>query len=318
MPTPAQSADEPMITVVMAAFNVGDYLHDALTSVREQTVRQMEIIVVDDGSTDATPQILADHARDDHRIRVLSADGLGPAGARNLAFEHARGRWVAIVDSDDLILPDRFALMIEAGDRRGADAVADNLVAFYESDKVPDHEWIEGALWPSERLLTFEDLIRGGLGKPPRPELGYLKPIFRRERLAAFTPPYREDLRIGEDFDLMARWLASGRTYLYLPAAGYRYRRRPSSISYRLTAAQTEQMSSALSDLDRNAPCFDAAAVQARAVNLQNMTTYAHRVTRLKRFDLSALAPLAIDGDYRKRLFTSVREGLSNRLSRNG
>ena len=311
-----QCIEIPTATVVMAAFNVAEYIDDALSSVRNQSLKAIEIVVVDDGSTDATPDILARHAQEDHRIRVLRTKGVGPAGARNFAFAHARGRWISIVDADDVVLPNRLARMIDAGEKFGVDAVADNLTAFYEGSTIADHAWIDPAYWSSERLLTFEDLMKGGLGAPPSPELGYLKPVLRRERLTDFAPPYREDLLIGEDFDLMARWLAAGRTYLYLPAAGYRYRRRTSSISYRLTPGQIEQMVGALNDLDRDAPGFDGACVDRRKANLENMLRYARRVARLKRRDLSALAPLVTDQDYRRRFGASVLEGVSRRLQR--
>ena len=272
------------------------------------------MVVVDDGSTDGTPDILARHIRQDRRIRDIKASGRGPAAARNLAIAQARGRWIAVVDADDFIKPDRLALMVDAGDRQGVDAVADNMVAFYDSGAPSAHAWIAPAIWSSPRLLTFEDMMKGGLGDPPKPELGYLKPLLRRDRLTLLGQPYREDLMIGEDFDLMARWTSAGLSYLYLPEAGYLYRRRASSISYRLSAVQIDQMIKALDGLDRAASRFDERSVGARKASLEAMRRYAQRVDRLKRRDLSALAPLLVDGDYRRKLAASAHEGLRRRL----
>src|SRR5450830_1503575 len=116
--TQPPSADDPIVSVVMAAFNVENYLPQALKSVQQQSLQSLEIIVVDDGSTDQTKAILTDQAVQDRRIRVLSAHGAGPAGARNLAIANARGRWISIVDADDLIDPDRLERMVSIAETR--------------------------------------------------------------------------------------------------------------------------------------------------------------------------------------------------------
>ena len=315
MPNSRGDDPHPEVTVVMAAFNVAGYLDDALASVRRQSLASIEIIVVDDGSTDKTPEILQRHAQDDPRIKPMTAGGAGPAGARNLAISQATGRWIAVIDADDLVDEHRLAQMVEAGDELGADAVADNMIAFYEPATTHEHAWIDRARWPSNRWLTFDDVMAGGLGDPPAPELGYLKPILRRERLIALGQPYRDDLLIGEDFDLMARWTSAGLSYLYMPDPGYRYRRRASSISYRLSTVQIDQMIAALDGMDPDTPRFNAESLGARKASLENLKRYAHRVERLKRRDYSALPPLLIDADSRRRLTTSVREGIWRRVA---
>lgn len=312
--TQPPSADDPTVSVVMAAFNVENYLPQALKSVQQQSLQSLEIIVVDDGSTDQTKAILTDQAVQDRRIRVLSAHGAGPAGARNLAIANARGRWISIVDADDLIDPDRLERMVSIAETRGVDAVADNLVAFYEAPGMKDHVWIDPAVWPSERRLTFADLMMGGLKGATQPEIGYLKPIIRRSRLAALATPYRDELVIGEDLDLMARWTAAGLSYLYLPQPGYRYRRHASSLSYRLSPDQVQGMIDALDTLDVNAPCHDAQSVAFRRSVLVAEKAYQTNLARLKSGDLAALAPLVMDPDGRRRLSRSISEGAIRRL----
>ena len=312
--TQPPSADDPTVSVVMAAFNVENYLPQALKSVQQQSLQSLEIIVVDDGSTDQTKAILTDQAVQDRRIRVLSAHGAGPAGARNLAIANARGRWISIVDADDLIDPDRLERMVSIAETRGVDAVADNLVAFYEAPGMKDHVWIDPAVWPSERRLTFADLMMGGLKGATQPEIGYLKPIIRRSRLAALATPYRDELVIGEDLDLMARWTAAGLSYLYLPQPGYRYRRHASSLSYRLSPDQVQGMIDALDTLDVDAPCHDAQSVAFRRSVLVAEKAYQTNLARLKSGDLAALAALVMDPDGRRRLSRSISEGAIRRL----
>ncbi|MFN7110049.1 MAG: glycosyltransferase family 2 protein [Brevundimonas sp.] len=305
---------DSVVTVVVAAFNVEAYVDEALLSIRGQSLDAIEILVVDDRSTDGTRERLVRQSLLDPRIRIIDGPGNGPAAARNMAIGQAQGRWIAIVDADDVIEPDRLARLTAEGDRHAVDAVADNMIAFYEEDPTRDHPWIDAAVWPTPRALTFQDLMNGGLGAPPAPELGYLKPVLRRARLAQLGDVYRENLVIGEDFDLMARWTAAGFTYRYEPQAGYRYRRRVSSLSYRLSPDQIDDMIAALDRLDRTATQFDAASVAYRTAALREVQLYARRVERLKRRDLTALAALLADADGRRRLKTSIREGLGRRL----
>lgn len=315
MSNPPGEQAVPVVTVVVAAFNAAEYIDEALFSIRRQSLVATEILIVDDRSTDATRERLAHHERDDRRVRILDGAGRGPAAARNLAIAQAQGRWIAIVDADDVIAPDRLARMTEEAERRSVDAVADNMTAFYEGDPSRDHPWIDPGIWPTARPLSFGDLMIGGLGEPPAPELGYLKPILRKDRLAALEIPYRETLVIGEDFDLMARWTAAGFTYLYVPEAGYRYRRRVSSLSYRLTPEQLDHMIGALDSLDTTAPGFDGASVDRRRIALRQTQRYAALVDRLKRGDAGALVAILGDSDGRRRLAISLREGLVRRLN---
>lgn len=314
MPNLPGSQADPVVTVVVAAFNVAEYLDEALFSIRRQSLEAIEILVVDDRSTDTTRARLSRHEEDDARMRIIDGAGRGPAAARNLAIAQARGRWIAIVDADDVIAPDRLARMTADAERSSADAVADNMIAFYEGDPSCDHPWIDPAAWPTARALSFDDLMTGGLGNPPAPELGYLKPLLRRDRLAALDAPYNDTLVIGEDFDLMARWTAAGFSYRYIAEAGYRYRRRISSLSYRLSADQIDHMIGALDHLDPSAPGFRLGSVDRRRRALRETQRYARRVDRLKRGDVTALSALLLDGDGRRRLSVSVREGLARRL----
>lgn len=314
MPNLSGSQPDPVVTVVVAAFNVAEYVDEALFSIRRQSLEAIEVLVVDDRSTDTTRACLSRHAGEDPRVRIIDGAGRGPAAARNLAIAQARGRWVAIIDADDVIAPDRLERMMAEAEGSSADAVADNMTAFYEGDPSRDHPWIDPAVWPGSRALSFDDLMTGGLGDPPAPELGYLKPMLRRDRLARLGKPYNDTLVIGEDFDLMARWTAAGFSYRYMAEAGYRYRRRVSSLSYRLSADQIDHMIGALDRLDTSAPGFNTGSVDRRRLALGQTQRYARRVDRLKRGDVTALAAILLDSDGRRRLSVSVREGLSRRL----
>ena len=97
-------ARDPAVSVLVAVHNGARYLRPALESVLRQTVTDLELVVVDDGSTDETPAVLA--AIDDERLRVVHGESRrGLAGALNLGLDEVRGRRVARMDADDIALP---------------------------------------------------------------------------------------------------------------------------------------------------------------------------------------------------------------------
>ncbi len=101
----------PQVSVIMATYNHGDFLDNAIRSVCQQTLKEFELIVIDDGSTDKTPEILA--ATTDGRIRCFRTTNRGKSAARNLGLEKAGGKYLAFLDSDDLYEPDKLRLQVE-------------------------------------------------------------------------------------------------------------------------------------------------------------------------------------------------------------
>lgn len=99
----------PIISVIIPTFNSGSFLLTAIQSVIDQAIRDVEIIVVDDGSTDGTDEILQ-KSKYGHEISYFKQANQGPASARNLGLEHASGEYVFFLDSDDYLLPDILAI----------------------------------------------------------------------------------------------------------------------------------------------------------------------------------------------------------------
>jgi glycosyltransferase involved in cell wall biosynthesis len=96
----------PLVTVVVPAFNRGECLAAAVSSIQQQTWSNLEVAIIDDGSTDATSHVANRLSHDDHRVRVIRhVRNLGAQAARNTGIENARGSWVAFLDSDDTWVP---------------------------------------------------------------------------------------------------------------------------------------------------------------------------------------------------------------------
>ena len=102
-------ADQPLISVIIPAYNAAGTIAATLASVREQRYPHFEIIAVDDGSTDRTHDILRAIAREEPRLRIITQANGGVARARNAAIAEAQGTWIATIDADDIWHPDKLA-----------------------------------------------------------------------------------------------------------------------------------------------------------------------------------------------------------------
>ncbi len=122
-----RARQEPVLTVVMPVYNVGDYLPEALDSVLGQTLTDLEVIAVDDGSTDGCLEILRAYERRDFRVRVLTQPNAGQGVARNTGVAQARGEFLTFMDSDDTLPPDAYAAMVDGLRSSGSDFSVGNL-----------------------------------------------------------------------------------------------------------------------------------------------------------------------------------------------
>lgn len=107
------SADGPAVSVMMLVYNTRRYVEAAVRSILDQTWTDFELILIDDGSNDGSEEILRRLAAEDARIRLVSRENRGIVASRNEAVGLARGRFIAVMDSDDLSRPDRLARQVE-------------------------------------------------------------------------------------------------------------------------------------------------------------------------------------------------------------
>ncbi|WP_162249150.1 glycosyltransferase family 2 protein [Devosia sp. Root685] len=304
----------PLISVVMANFEAGEKIVHALHSVLRQSVGDLEVIVSDDGSGDDSLAHVRRLMEIDGRIKLVTADANGgPARCRNRALDMARGRWIAVVDSDDIIHPERFERLLAAAAAYDADIVADDLLLFFEDGSAPRLMLGEGV----ERsfLVSAERWVLAGTDGTPA--LGYLKPLISAARLKAVR--YDESLRIGEDFDLILRLLLEGARMLIVPEPFYLYRRHSGSISHRLSVADMEAMVGRQKALVGAFGPLDArlkAAFERRIAGLQHGLSYERLVASVKQRRLgSALALVARHPGHLRRLWASFAEGRQRRAA---
>ena len=260
----------PDVSVLIAAYCAETVLPRAVRSALDSAGVRVEVIVVDDASPDATFAV-AEGLAADHRIRVarLERNG-GPSAARNRALEMARGRWVAVLDADDALAPDRLARMLALG--QGADVVLGNL-AQVDGQGRDLGPFLDPTSLPGR--LTAQDFIRGNMRAAGGRSLGYLKPLIRRDFLLRHGIVYDETLRNGEDYHLILSCLLSGARLRVDPVPGYLYTRAEGSISHRIAL---DHLAALIAAEDRLLPQLRdradlAALVRARRQGLARLLT---------------------------------------------
>lgn len=120
----------PKVSILMPACNVEKYLHECMDSVIKQTLKDIEIICIDDGSKDSTGEILDDYAKKDERVKVIHKVNTGYGHSMNVGLQNATGEYIGIVETDDYVDPDMFEKLYEAAKKYDADIVKSNYYTY--------------------------------------------------------------------------------------------------------------------------------------------------------------------------------------------
>ncbi len=220
---------QPDVTFVIAAYNAETFLARAVQSALGQKGVSVEVVVIDDCSSDGTVDLARSFPPE--TVKVVALDkNRGPGGARNAGLEAASGRWIAVLDADDTVQPDRLARMIRRAEAAGAQIAVDNL------DVIREEPGTRETMFPRSHLegvseITLADFIAANILFEGTFNYGYMKPIFERRFIEEHQLRYDETLRIGEDYIFLASALANGGRCVAEPEPGYDYHIRDGSIS---------------------------------------------------------------------------------------
>lgn len=201
------------ISVIVPVYNTKDCLERCISSIRNQTYDNLEIILVDDGSTDGTGDLCEEIAEQDNRIRVFHKENGGASSARNLGLEKATGEYVGFVDSDDYIDSDVYAQMMELAQEKGYP-----IVQISRDERDEEGNKLEDICVPPEQTRfcdtqTFlkELLLHQG-------DCSFCTKLIRRELLVNHNFPEGE---LNEDFKLLIELLMETEGVGILPKQGY-------------------------------------------------------------------------------------------------
>lgn len=208
------------ISVIIPVYNAAGYLEKCLNSVTGQSYRELEILLVDDGSTDGSGSICDDYAKRDNRIRVVHQENAGVAAARNVGLDMATGDYIGWVDSDDWVEPEMFETMLEAMMSRDADIVICGREEHYP-DKSFQMGWQQEEVLNKEQamaLLVEDDLVRSYL----------CDKLWQRELFDGVRMP---DLKVFEDMAIMYQLFKRAECIVCLPDVFYHYEHNEASLT---------------------------------------------------------------------------------------
>jgi succinoglycan biosynthesis protein ExoO len=232
------------VSVIIPTWKAAGFIGRAVRSALASTGVNIEVVAVDDASPDDTFDVLKQLATTDPRVVIdrLPANA-GPSAARNRAITLSKGRFIAILDADDTMTPDRLAYLVSVAQRNEADIVVDNMLEVDEAgDRISKYAFLSGENFEEPDDVDLETWIYFNQPMKSGDCLGYLKPLIRRSAIERLAARYDEKLRNSEDYYLIAHLLAAGARMSYVPEAGYLYRRSEDSTSHRLEPSQTRAL----------------------------------------------------------------------------
>lgn len=209
---------EPLISVIVPVYNVEPYLRKCVDSILNQTYRNLEVILVDDGSPDGCPAICDEYATNDERIKVIHKKNGGLSDARNAGMAVAKGEYLSFVDSDDMLPPDAMEILLHTAISEQADMVIGGHSRFEDIPVAANDLQLSVKRWTPVEAMA--DMLQYGCASWAR--------LYRRELHQSILFPVGE---INEDEAIVLELLERCNCIAVTNAVVYYYRFRPESIT---------------------------------------------------------------------------------------
>lgn len=213
----------PKISISIPIYNVAQYLRKCLETIINQTLKDIEIILVDDGSTDSSGQICDEYAKKDSRIIVIHKENGGLASARQAAIDIAKGSFFCACDADDWAELDMYEQLYNKAVETGADIVMCDYYIEYEDGRTISKHF-KG--FNDNEKLYVGDALKGKV--PPM----FWNKIYKREIFQKNNIYWEQGIDLGEDFLISLKIFQSPKTISHVQTPLYHYRRLINSSSY--------------------------------------------------------------------------------------
>jgi len=208
------SGVKPLVSVVLPVHNGEPFVSEAINSVLRQSMRDFELIAIDDGSTDHSREILEGYAGRDSRVRVVGREQQGLVATLNQGIDLAQGQWIARMDADDIAVPDRFALQLAHLTQSGADLCGGAIECFGDSTILGQY--------PATHAACEVQLLFG---------IPMAHPTVMGRQACFASLRYSSDFTHAEDYDLWQRAWATGHSFTNTSALVLKYRKHARQVS---------------------------------------------------------------------------------------
>lgn len=224
----------PLVSIIIPVYNAAPDLATCIESVRRQRYQHIEVLLVNDGSSDASLNICQMYAQRDPRFFVIDKENSGVSATRNLAIERARGEYLQFVDSDDWLDANATRLLVERAEETGADLVISHFCRVVD-DKISVYGFLNHSRTMDQRLFA-----RHLLDEPASFYYGVMwNKLYRRSIIHENGIRCNEDLQWSEDFQFNLEYIRYAQTFCALQTPIYYYRKRDKSLSSALTFGRT-------------------------------------------------------------------------------
>ena len=224
----------PLVSIIIPVYNAAPDLATCIESVRRQRYQHIEVLLVNDGSSDASLHICRMYAERDPRFCVIDKENSGVSATRNLAIERARGQYLQFVDSDDWLDANATRLLVERAEETDADLVISHFCRVVD-DKISVHGFLQSTRVMDQRLFA-----RHLLDEPSSFYYGVMwNKLYRRDLIMAHDIRCNEALQWSEDFQFNLEYIRYAQTFCALQTPIYYYRKRSGSLTGALTLGRT-------------------------------------------------------------------------------
>ena len=213
------------ISVIIPIYNVEKYLRRCLDSVLRQENVTMEIILIDDGSTDSSGNICEEYVINHSNIRCIHINNSGPSTAKNIGYDIATGNYIAFIDSDDEIKPEMFSTMLHSGYKHNADIVCCNYIQVDEEGNISHTDYTN-----QEYILTQDEALKAILIKDKIYSQCWSK-IYKRDTMNLYHVRNTDGLKTEEDFIYNIQAFACSEIICVVDRPLYIYTHRRKSLS---------------------------------------------------------------------------------------
>ena len=276
----------PKVSIIIPVYNVEKYLRECLDSVINQTLKDIEIIIVNDGSTDNSIEIIQDYSNNCKNIKVINKQNEGCYKARNVGLETAKGEYIAFLDSDDYIEFNMYEKLYSKAKETDADIVSSNY-SILENNKIKIVDFsssIELLKKTNNKLVGAENILLDAV---------IWSRIFKRQMLIDKGIMFHSDIHTADDAFFHALTMLNANKIIYIPDVLYTYRiSRNGSITTNL----------------HNEFNFDCIKVSERIFNYVITNNKEHFLPQIVAFvlRLNVLGYLRINKSHKKEYFEKI------------
>ncbi len=261
------------ISVIVPVYNCEKYIEQCLLSIINQTHKNLEVVVINDGSTDNSLKIISSIAAKDDRIKVHAHKKLGLSVARNRGLAHATGDFISFIDADDYVQLDMFEKMLEPTKARDVDIVCCTFNAVNEDGRYIKSYKISNKSFEidiqRDGHVYYNMYIDGPFGI-----YNVTNKLFNRRLIVENSVLFNPARNIGEDFEFSLDFAQYANKFVFLPESLYNYRITPNSLTRGYTKNVLQQHVDWLETLNRYVPqiaSYEDSLLKMRRLSAQNL-----------------------------------------------